>query len=339
MSSDNPVAVWLFGTVLNYAVGIPEGMARNLAPGDRVVLRTDTGAALHFRVWEVRQANNYDATRLLSQNRLGLTLFALPAPAADAVTVALAGHDVTADTAGPRNYAVGERVALSGGGDLAVGETRIGHTEVGDLRIVVSGTYTTMTTALTPTLTTADAAFFLSLSSGAEQTTAAPLAAEGEGTWAAEFVLPGRVTGRQLLAVVRAATGGEPAVVALGEVPDLAAGVVVTASGAWRRMGEGDDGAAEAMAVFTLHNPAAGAVYLDETFMQFPRDDDEDDSEKGGDAYEGEGQVVPRLPLMLAPGETVGVTITMPLNDAPRRVQLGAGLWEAAESAAAPPGR
>jgi hypothetical protein len=58
MGSDNPVAVWLFGTVLNYAVGIPEGMARNLAPGDRVVLRTDTGAALHFRVWEVRQANN-----------------------------------------------------------------------------------------------------------------------------------------------------------------------------------------------------------------------------------------------------------------------------------------
>jgi hypothetical protein len=94
-----------------------------------------------------------------------------------------------------------------------------------------------------------------------------------------------------------------------------------------------------AVAAFTLHNPAAGAVYLDETFIQFPRDDDEDDSEKGGDAYEGEGQVVPRLPLMLAPGETVGVTITMPLNDAPRRVQLGAGLWEAAESAAAPPGR
>ena len=69
MLSDNPVAVWLFGTVLNYALGIPDSLVRNLEPGDRITLSTDTGAALHFVVAETGAGANYDAGRLLSQNR------------------------------------------------------------------------------------------------------------------------------------------------------------------------------------------------------------------------------------------------------------------------------
>ena len=48
MLSDNPVAVWLFGTVLNYAIGMPESLVRNLESGDRISLTTDTGASLKF---------------------------------------------------------------------------------------------------------------------------------------------------------------------------------------------------------------------------------------------------------------------------------------------------
>ena len=55
MLSDNPVAVWLFGTVLNYAIGIPDSMVRNLEPGDRITLSTDTGASLSFVVAETGQ--------------------------------------------------------------------------------------------------------------------------------------------------------------------------------------------------------------------------------------------------------------------------------------------
>jgi hypothetical protein len=96
MLSDSPVAVWLFGTVLNYAIGLPDGLVRNLVPGDRIILSTDTGASLPFVVTEQRTGANYEAGRLLSQNRIGLTLFSLPAPAADDVAYALAGYDAAA---------------------------------------------------------------------------------------------------------------------------------------------------------------------------------------------------------------------------------------------------
>ncbi|MFZ1399157.1 MAG: hypothetical protein WAS33_19780, partial [Candidatus Promineifilaceae bacterium] len=97
MLSDNPVAVWLFGTVLNYAIGLPDSLVRNLEPGDPITLSTDTGASLHFVVAEVGQGTNYDAGRRLSQNRLGLTLFALPAVAEGDVSFAFANYDITSE--------------------------------------------------------------------------------------------------------------------------------------------------------------------------------------------------------------------------------------------------
>ncbi|RMG91353.1 MAG: hypothetical protein D6706_18335 [Chloroflexi bacterium] len=39
---------------------------------------TDTGTSLRFVIIETGQGANYDTGWLLSQNRLGLTLFALP---------------------------------------------------------------------------------------------------------------------------------------------------------------------------------------------------------------------------------------------------------------------
>ena len=95
MSSANPVAVWLFGTVLNYAIGIPDSMARNLSPGDRIILSNDTGGALPFLVTESQQGSSYDSGRYLSQNRIGLTLFALPARASDNVTFVVANYDLS----------------------------------------------------------------------------------------------------------------------------------------------------------------------------------------------------------------------------------------------------
>jgi hypothetical protein len=145
MLSDNPVAVWLFGTVLNYAIGIPDSMVRNLEPGDRIALGTDTGASLRFVVAETGQGANYEAGRLLSQNRLGLTLFALPAIAEDDVAFAFANYDVASEEGqGQVVYEVGEPFALSAGGDLQVSTVQFSHTADGSIRIVIEGLLATL---------------------------------------------------------------------------------------------------------------------------------------------------------------------------------------------------
>ncbi|HFQ94098.1 MAG TPA: hypothetical protein ENK32_08820, partial [Anaerolineae bacterium] len=183
MLSDNPVAVWLFGTVLNYAIGIPDSMARNLEPGDRVTLNTDTGASLHFVVAETGRGANYEAGRLLSQNRLGLTLFALPAAAEDDVSFAVANYDVASEEEQAQTvYETGERAPL-GGAELQVLATQFSHTEDGSVRIVVDGAITGLA---------AEQAVMLSLASANEQTTAVPLTPDESGAWRALFILPGR---------------------------------------------------------------------------------------------------------------------------------------------------
>ncbi|NLF65408.1 MAG: hypothetical protein GX579_12500, partial [Chloroflexi bacterium] len=98
MASESPVAVWLFGTVVNYGIGLPDGLVRNLQPGDRIRLSTDTGASLDFVVTETQQGASHETAAVLSQNRPGMTLFALPAAADDDVALAFAGYDVASES-------------------------------------------------------------------------------------------------------------------------------------------------------------------------------------------------------------------------------------------------
>ena len=97
MTSDQPLAVWVHGAVLNYAMGIPDALAQNLHSGDRIILSTDTGHTLQFVVTETFTGNVYDSARYLSQDRSGMTLFSLPAPAENEVRFALANYDTASE--------------------------------------------------------------------------------------------------------------------------------------------------------------------------------------------------------------------------------------------------
>lgn len=326
MLSDNPVAVWLFGTVLNYAIGIPDSMVRNLEPGDRITLSTDTGASLRFVVAETGQAASYGAGRLLSQNRLGLTLFALPAVAEDDVAFAVAGYDVTGEEGqGPVVYEPGDTFALGDGGELHLAAVQFSHTADGSIRIVVSGTTSSPPPAGSHTI-------MLSLTSSQEQTTAVPLTLDANGAWQATFTLPETLTGlpsstgsgQALFAEFRLLPAGNLAVVRLGEVPRLMEQLQLEITGAWW------DGEREQVVVaISVHNPGEGAVYLGAEFIQIPIE--------GGDAYERYWQVTPRLPLLIDPGETMGMTLSFLPLSASMRLQIGADLWEVADIPAAIP--
>ncbi|HUM70519.1 MAG TPA: hypothetical protein PLK31_16930, partial [Chloroflexota bacterium] len=332
MLSDNPVAVWLFGTVLNYAIGIPDSMVRNLAPGDRLTLSTDTGVSLHFVVAETGQGANYEAGRLLSQNRLGLTLFALPAVAEDDVAFAFANYDVASEE-GQRQvvYEVGDTVALGAGGELQVTAVQYSHTEDGSIRIGVEGALHNLSDSHS---------VLLSLTSSHEQTTAVPLIPAANGLWQASYTLPDSVTGLPysagatplshselalnavnwpaLFAEFRTLPDGNLVVVQLGEAPRLTEQLSVEITGAWW---DGERG--QAMMAIAIHNPGQGAVYIGPEFIQIPTE--------GGDADEKTWQVTPRLPILINPGETRGITATFLPLSASVRLQIGADLWEVAD--------
>lgn len=312
MLSDNPVAVWLFGAVLNYAIGIPDSLVRNLEPGDRLTLSTDTGASLRFIVSETRQGATYEAGRVLSQNRLGLTLFALPAGAEDDVSFAFANYDSASEEGqGQRTYALEEQMPLPDGGRLQVTAVHYSHDINGNIRIVVEGAAHEVP---------ASQSLMLSLAANSEQTTAVQLTPGGRGGWQADFTLPAEIAGLPLLAEVRTLPAGSLAVVQLGEAPYLWEQLEIGLTGAWWHE-------TQSQVVFTtvITHTGEGDVYLGSDFIQI--------NNEGGDVYETSGQVTPslpgqRLPILIHPGETVGITVTF-LPQAPSvRVQIGVDLWE-----------
>jgi hypothetical protein len=319
MLSAQPVAVWIFGAVVNYAVGVPEGLVRNLQAGDRLILNTDTGAMLPFRVSETLQAAAHEATALLSQNRAGMTLFSLPAPASDAVTIALAAYDTAAETRPQLPvYALGETFSLTGRGEMRVDEILYEQRANKSLAVLVYGSYTagSQATAETPAVT-------LSLSGAGLQTPALHLQVTEEGGWQAEFELPQTAAGSPFFAELRPLTGGETVLVRLGEVPDLPAQLQVTVGPAFV-----DARTVSAVLQVTVHNPAGGAVYLFEGDIEIRHSE-------GGDAYTLSRQVTPSLPLLIQPGETVGLTVTLwgflPVENQPVtsvEVRIGADLWQ-----------
>lgn len=313
MRSDNPVAVWLFGTVLNYALGIPDGLVRNLEAGDILTLSSDTGASLRFIVAETGQGASYDTGRLLSQNRLGLTLFALPAIGEEAVTYAFAHYDVSSEAGqGQSIHSVGDNFVFSDGAEQQVTAVHYEHALDGNFRIVVSG--------LGP-LPEHNTTYLLSLTTPNEQTTAVPLAWTENRRWQASFSLPNSVAGQTLLAEVRSMPSGGLAVVNLGEIPHLQAQLEVASLEAWW-----DPTPAEAMLTVTLHNPGEAAVYLGSNFIQLSNRTAP--ATEGGDAHVRIGQQTPPLPLLIHPGETVGITISFLPQTASIQLQIGTELWE-----------
>ena len=351
MLSDNPVAVWLFGTVLNYAIGIPDSLVRNLETGDRIVLNTDTGASLRFVVTERRQGTNYEAGSVLSQSRMGLTLFSLPATDEDAVTFAFANYDIGSEAdAVQLVHEIGETFAVGGNGQSA---NRQGdNTQQDTLQVTAVQFSNTADGALLVTLTGnssrngASETAMLSLTSKSGQTTAMPLVTSEEGAWQAVFTLPAANAGSTLFAEYRRLPGsggnalagnGGLSVIHLGDIPHLIEQLEITASIITPETASAESGASVNTAVSTnvtaydadnqeqltariiIHNPTDGAVYLDVDFIQYPHE--------GGDADVKIGQAIPRLPTLIEAGETMMITVLFHPYFS-EVLQIGNGLWE-----------
>ncbi|MCP4425062.1 MAG: hypothetical protein GY803_11250, partial [Chloroflexi bacterium] len=206
MTSDNPVAVWVFGTVVNYAIGIPNAMIRNLSPGDWIILNTDTGDILRFVVTEIFEGDNYDTSQYLSQDHTGLTLFSLPARQANQVGFALASYDISQETASiAAPSQIGEPVAL-GGHSLTVHEFTANHTLAGAVSVVISGTLIGQDAINT---------VIVSLSGRQNQTEALTLNPSAdadqsaEQSWAIAYQVSDEFLGGDLLAEFRTLPGGD----------------------------------------------------------------------------------------------------------------------------------
>jgi hypothetical protein len=118
-----------------------------------------------------------------------------------------------------------------------------------------------------------------------------------------------------LLAEFRSLPGGTLAMVQLGEVPQLIEHLQVEITGAWW-----DTAEELATVILSIHNPGPGTVYLAPDFIQFPTE--------GGDTYAGTWQVIPRLPLLINPGETMGITVSFLPQSLSILMKIGTDLWE-----------
>ncbi len=314
MLSDRPVAVWLAGAVVNYAIGIPDSLARNLQPGDRLSLHTNTGATLPFIVSSTTVHAHHEASTLLSQNRLGLTLFSLPAPAEDQVTVVWADYAAQLATASSANVVrVGQPFALSGM-EVQIEGWRYDQVDEQTFLIVISETIT----LTTPSASRPD--LLLSLSTPGDQTPARTqvITSTGRTNLTTTFTVDQRFAGQPLTLELRILPGGGYQAVTLGELPlpqtVLQVGDVLTAT--W------DSALGVGVVQATVTNTGIGTVMLSPDFLQMR------EQSQGGTYRLIPLQVEPYLPLMVSPAETVQVTATFTPAQARVVLVVGIGEWE-----------
>jgi hypothetical protein len=298
MASDSPVAVWVFGTVLNYAMGLPPGLVQALQPGDRLRLSTDTGATLSFVVVETGTRANHETADLLSQDRVGMTLFGLPAPAAAAVPVAVAGYDLAGEEA-QTTASLQPGEAFFPGSNLKLNEVTYSDSRSGGMEVTVQGA--------------GQGAGMLALHGASHQTTAVPL--PEADPWQITFALPEAVVGQPLTAVYRELPQGNSAVIDLNIVPRLLDGLVVAAPQARWQAETG-----QMVVTVEVTNPGPGLVRVPGDYLQIPRE--------GGDAYEG-GMMTAVGERYLAAGEsqTWQLAFVHPGPDVPLVVQIDRWLW------------
>ncbi|MCB9444059.1 MAG: hypothetical protein H6669_07465 [Ardenticatenaceae bacterium] len=306
MLSENPLAVWLFGTVLNYAIGIPDSMVRSLQPEDRIILNTDTGASLQFVVAEVDERPNYATSELFSQDRIGMTLFALPAISEDNVAIAIANYDISQENvAAMPTWEIGDSFPL-GPIELRITDAAFNHTLNGRLDVAITGEITGEIAANT---------VLLSLSSSADQTESIDLQLADETTsWGSAFTVSEDVQGTTLFSEFRVFPSGDVETVRLGEAPRLAESLQITMTESVWHLDRG-----EATVRLSILNPGDGAVRLGPDYFQT--------SMEGGDLPY---VVVPNLPVLIPGGETVVLDVSFipAVLDQNVRMRIGSNLWE-----------
>lgn len=307
MLSENPLAVWLFGTVLNYGIGIPDNMVRQLEEGDLIVLNTDTGASLRFIVTETGIKPNYATTDILSQDRIGMTLFALPAISEEEVAVAFAAYDMAQETIDLEpSWGISDTIPLNGL-EISINQVNFNQTIEGQLTVTVAGTTVGENGRNT---------VLLSLSSRLEQTESNELSLTGESAaWSSSFIMSPDTQGINLFAEIRVFPSGVVETVHLGEVPYLTDGLQVTIlDPLWNTERE------EATLRLSIVNDGEGTVRIGPDFLQV--------TSEGGDV-----PIItnPGLPILIEPkGMIVLDVLFVPSIPENVRLRVGINLWEIA---------
>lgn len=277
MASADPVAVWIHGTVLNYAMGIPTKLSQGLQAGDRIVLNTDIGQEMRFVITETWVGNSYDAPRYLSQDRVGMTLFSLPSPAEDGVTFILANYDTsTEDTQIFDTNKVGEAVHLTD--KIAVNvlpDVVVNHTPDGLVSILVSGTITQEIGSLDH--------LSLSLSSAAGGQTPSSNLSHLNNHWAVEFLVTDSFLNADIFAQIRAIPANTLQTVHLGRLTAPQEQLQVLFSEAYWQPDSG-----QVILTVQVTNDGPAVVRLDPTYFSL----------QGGDVQQ-EIQTQPPLPVLL----------------------------------------
>ena len=126
--SEGNTAVWVYGTLINYIMGLPDNQANRellegLAPGDEIMVTLRDGMALRFAVTN-RESIASNRSDVFAQNMPGLTLILLRASGDERLVVQA---DYVVDTTTVSNDGPG------GGGVVELGEPA----QLGNLRITV----------------------------------------------------------------------------------------------------------------------------------------------------------------------------------------------------------
>jgi hypothetical protein len=310
MLSDNPVAVWLFGTVLNYGIGIPDTLVRSLQVGDKILLSTDTGSTIPFVISERWQGKSYEATRLLSQDKIGMTLFALPAVSEEDVSLAFAVYDMTvANHAGISESQLGDTIAWGGNNQFQVTHIRYDEQQNGEWLATVQGHISPqIDTTLLFTLVTPD-----------QQTPAIPLTwvDENAGIWQLVFSLSLYPSQTPIWLNWRDTQSQDNGQVTLGDFPDVSQAITVTLTIAILDTTTLPR-SIEVMAV--IQNNQDGDRWLRPNQIHI--------TPEGGDALESPNVVTqPPLPVKLASGTTQTVTVSFPAPSLPLFINIAADRW------------
>lgn len=307
MASENPVAVWVLGTVLNYNIGIPDLYARNILPHDELVINTDTGSSLRFVVYATFDGNNYDPARQLAQDKVGVTLFSLPAPADNQVRFIAANYDITAeDTAVYDTLTQDDTIQFIDGMVLEITAVNYDHTQNGDVKIVIEGE-----------VEQDKGAFLLALSSNDAQTESIVPSVHDENRWTAEFFVPDSFTGGAVSAEIRAIPSNQLLFVDLGTFARLDSQLQIALNSAYWI-----EDTQTVVINLTIENGGEHRVRVGTAYFKLT----------GGDQTQRrEIQTIANLPLMLDANETDEITLTFShrVNNREQLVlQAGSNLYE-----------
>ena len=305
------VAVWVFGTVINYVFGIPEEMVRDLTLDDTILMRTATGAVYTFAVTEQFTAEPQEVELFSQRQAPGITLFALPAsgePLPMARAVYLAANEELTGLAPVA--AVGEEISINGI-SFAVNAVSVDQELDGLLSVQVIGHIgaSETTSASNPLLVSLTTPTGQYAPEGGGQLYAGPTA----GEWALSWRLPADLLleSARLLAT---SLYDEGAVIDLGSMPSPEKALsLIVLNADW------DELNGEATVFLEVTNEGQSTARLDSSYLEM--------TQQGGDVP---ATILPEVPTLIEPGGHVLLEIRFRslVPGMPVLLKAGQTLWE-----------